>query len=930
MANNQLNEIQKGGLLNITSLTKLNLANNSIHTIGKNCWEFTQRITQLDLSDNRLNEITVGTFDMLSKLKELDLHGNQISSISSGALNATYNLESLDLSQNHISATIEDSFGPFAALTKLDYFNLNENHIKAINKNAFVGLTRLTRLDLSSNNITTIQDGAFEQRTLPELQYLYINSTDLICDCHLSWFYFWAKPLKPNGNKKANGERRNDIDVRCAFPFSLRNKRLLQLHKDNLTCYDTPKPQMADEPKSPILAIKGTNITIECTAFVTVGTDIVFSWKRDNLDIDGELIETKIRRKDESRLRVKERMVERRREVNRSPLRINVSAPKVPLTSSSVSQMKFDDSDDDYEGDDEDVGGELDDEYMESDDSIDEVIATIEDIEAAIPLNSTVATSRLHLRQVDSKTVGRYQCIASNDFGKAYSQKFKVTVASFPVFTKQPTNVTAKTSERVKLTCAVEGDPKPQIYWQFNFGNDFPAARERRMQIMDNDESFIINNAKPSDRGVYTCTAENPAGKITANVTVDIIEPLVYRTEEHKEVMIGENVILECQNGESTLSDVRWYKNSKLLTATESRYVMTKENQLLIVMKTTEDDAGLYTCELENSLGIQQAFIQLKVRTKPMVTIVNVESYSHDEITAIIIVTVVFCAIGTSIIWIVVMYKTKNDACGGGGGGTGGEEDDGNGNNDQLNRIDGNDTLTKNNILKSVSMLPMSDDDNPLQGMRTATISRCHNMLRSTSGGSSSCGGHSSIGCGPNDFRRYKNDGSATGPTPLHHRTEEDEALLGTTYFDRFGKPVKCSDNDSFVVQMDDGNDGNSSHNDTSAGNTTTAECGEYDDGQHSSTKTKTSTSLSSSCHSIPALPLNSSHEFDLNRSQCNDSIASSISPSFASNHHNVTASNSNAMMPNSNKPAIRPGAMCKPKPTIQTNKLNELMSTFK
>lgn len=187
---------------------------------------------------------------------------------------------------------------------------------------------------------------------------------------------------------------------------------------------------MADEPKSPILAIKGTNITIECTAFVTVGTDIVFSWKHDNLDIGAEVIETKIRRKDESRLRVKERMVERRREVNRSPLRINVGAPKVPLTSSSVSQMtKFDDNDDDYEGDDEEAGGDSLDDYTESEDNIDEVIATVEDIEAAIPINSTVATSRLHLRHVDAKTVGRYQCIASNDFGKAYSQKFKVTVA---------------------------------------------------------------------------------------------------------------------------------------------------------------------------------------------------------------------------------------------------------------------------------------------------------------------------------------------------------------------------------------------------------------------------------------------------------------------------------------------------------------------
>lgn len=226
-------------------------------------------------------------------------------------------------------------------------------------------------------------------------------------------------------------------------------------------------------------------------------------------------------------------------------------------------------------------------------------------------------------------------------------------------------------------------------------------------------------------------------------------------------------------------------------------------------------------------------------------------------------------------------------------------------------------------------MLPKGDEKT-VQAMRTATISRCHGVLRSNSG--SSCG-HSSMGVSDDIFRRYKDDGSMSN-APLHQPnrngtdTEEDDAnndhdaLLGTTYFARYPKSLKCSDNDSFVVQMDNGTDGNSSQHDTSTGNTTTAECGDYDDGIHSSTKTKASTSLSSSCHSIPALPLNSSHEFDLNR--CNESIASSsIQSPFASNQHIAVNS-----VPN--KPIVHPVAIAKTKPTIQTNKLNELMSTFK
>lgn len=101
---------------------------------------------------------------------------------------------------------------------------------------------------------------------------------------------------------------------------------------------------------------------------------------------------------------------------------------------------------------------------------------------------------------------------------------------AFPVFTKRPINVTADSSGTVRLDCAVDGDPKPTMYWQFNFGNDFPAARERRMHVIPGDEAFFIMNAKLSDQGVYTCTATNPAGVIKANATVVIREsrPFLY------------------------------------------------------------------------------------------------------------------------------------------------------------------------------------------------------------------------------------------------------------------------------------------------------------------------------------------------------------------------------------------------------------------
>lgn len=44
--------------------------------------------------------------------------------------------------------------------------------------------------------------------------------------------------------------------------------------------------------------------------------------------------------------------------------------------------------------------------------------------------NVTVAITNLNLIDVSSKQAGKYQCIASNRYGSAYSQKFKILVGS--------------------------------------------------------------------------------------------------------------------------------------------------------------------------------------------------------------------------------------------------------------------------------------------------------------------------------------------------------------------------------------------------------------------------------------------------------------------------------------------------------------------
>lgn len=96
-------------------------------------------------------------------------------------------------------------------------------------------------------------------------------------------------------------------------------------------------------------------------------------------------------------------------------------------------------------------------------------------------------------------------------------------IAVLPSFTKTPMDLTIRAGAMARLECAAGGHPAPQIAWQKDGGTDFPAARERRMHVMPEDDVFFIVDVKIEDIGVYSCTAQNSAGSVSANATLTVL-----------------------------------------------------------------------------------------------------------------------------------------------------------------------------------------------------------------------------------------------------------------------------------------------------------------------------------------------------------------------------------------------------------------------
>lgn len=104
---------------------------------------------------------------------------------------------------------------------------------------------------------------------------------------------------------------------------------------------------------------------------------------------------------------------------------------------------------------------------------------------------------------------------------KLWNELDSSNFACRPTILEPLSDATVKSyEENVTLTCKVVGNPTPEVAWKFNSRTIEPRAfGELRYVLSDNTIDLIrwmnltILNARYSDRGNYTCIAENPGGR---------------------------------------------------------------------------------------------------------------------------------------------------------------------------------------------------------------------------------------------------------------------------------------------------------------------------------------------------------------------------------------------------------------------------------
>ncbi|KAF4024062.1 hypothetical protein G4228_015864, partial [Cervus hanglu yarkandensis] len=171
----------------------------------------------------------------------------------------------------------------------------------------------------------------------------------------------------------------------------------------------------------------------------------------------------------------------------------------------------------------------------------------------------------LKIENVSYRDKGNYRCTANNFLGSA-THDFHVIVEEPPRWTKKPQSGVYSTGSSGILLCEAEGEPEPTIRWRVN--------------------SLPIENVRPL---IQTADEENYA------------------------TVVGYRAFLHCEFFASPEAIVSWQKVEEAKPLDGRRYHV-HENGTLQITETTEEDAGSYSCWVENAKGKTAVTANLDIR----------------------------------------------------------------------------------------------------------------------------------------------------------------------------------------------------------------------------------------------------------------------------------------------------------------------------
>uniref|UniRef100_A0A668A0M1 Neurofascin n=1 Tax=Myripristis murdjan TaxID=586833 RepID=A0A668A0M1_9TELE len=222
-----------------------------------------------------------------------------------------------------------------------------------------------------------------------------------------------------------------------------------------------------------------------------------------------------------------------------------------------------------------------------------------------------------------------YQCIASNEYGSAYSNKIRLQLSRAPVWPREILEpVVVSVGLPLVLSCdPPPGPPKPETYWMSSCKHLFSHLLVSMGVNGDLYFSNVLINDSATD---YCCNARFPYKNIIQQKMPVVVKVLTTRTVAEaaptwlsptgssSSVMVlqGEELFLECIAAGVPTPHISWMKDGEALSVT-SRMRVKNFNKMIKIPKASFDDAGEYVCTATNKIGYIEHTITVRVKAAP-------------------------------------------------------------------------------------------------------------------------------------------------------------------------------------------------------------------------------------------------------------------------------------------------------------------------
>nr|XP_021547233.1 hemicentin-2 [Neomonachus schauinslandi] len=226
----------------------------------------------------------------------------------------------------------------------------------------------------------------------------------------------------------------------------------------------------------------------------------------------------------------------------------------------------------------------------------------------------------LHFPRIQEGDSGLYSCRAENQAGTA-QKDFDLLVLIPPsvLGAGAAQEVLGLAGTEVKLECRASGVPAPQVEWIKDGQPIFPG--DPHIQLQEDGQVLRITSSHLGDEGQYKCLAFSPAGQQAKDFQLRMqAPPTIWGSNETSEVAVmeGRPVWFLCEARGVPAPDITWFKDGASLPLS-AKAVYTRGGRQLQLGRAQGVDAGIYTCQARNPVGITEKSTRLAVYVPPTI-----------------------------------------------------------------------------------------------------------------------------------------------------------------------------------------------------------------------------------------------------------------------------------------------------------------------